>query len=123
MSVIVPVAGDLGPGADADALGLRDAAVAGQRVHGRLAVRPHALLEGAAKLGLMRGADHVVALVLERGIEEEAVVIELEVLGGVTEAGALAQGDELLALGERTDGDRPFLESDWHEGRGKEGGL
>ena len=48
--------------------------------------RPDALLERAAQLGLMRGAHDVVALVLERGIEEEAVVLELEVLVVLTDA-------------------------------------
>ena len=48
-----PVPGDLGPRADADAVGLRDPAVARQRVRGRLAVGPDALLERAAQLGLV----------------------------------------------------------------------
>ena len=105
--------GDLGPGADAHAVGLGDAAVAGERVGGRIAVGPDALLEGAAQLGQMRVADEVVALVVERGVEEEAVVLQLEVLAVLADA-ALAEGEELLALGERTDGDRPFLEGNWH---------
>ena len=87
----------------------------------RLGVGPHALLEGAPQLGLVRGADDVVALVLEGGIEEEAVVLDLEVLALLADS-ALAQGDELLALGERADGDRPFLESNWHK-KGREGGT
>jgi hypothetical protein len=53
-------------------------------------------------------------------IEEEAVVLDLEVLALFADS-ALAQGDELLALGERADGDRPFLESDWHRKKGRRG--
>jgi len=111
------VVGDLGPGADADAVRLRDAAVARQRVGGRLGIGPHALLESAAQLGLVRGAHDVVALMLERRIQEESLVVELEVLVVLADA-ALAQGDELLALGERADGDRPFLESSRHNQTG-----
>ena len=119
-SVTVQCAGDLGPRPDADAIGLRDAAVARQRLGGRLGVGPHALLEGAPQLGLVRGANDVVALVFEGRIEEEAVVLDLEVLALFADA-SLAQGDELFALGEGTDGDRPFLESNWHR-KGREGG-
>ncbi len=50
---------------------------------------------------------------VERGVQEEAVVVELEVLFGLANT-ALAQGDQLLAFGEGADGDRPFLESNWH---------
>jgi hypothetical protein len=55
------------------------------------------------------------------GIEEEAVVLDLEVLALFADA-SLAQGDELFALGEGTDGDRPFLESNWHR-KGEKGGT
>src|SRR4051794_14555632 len=121
--VHLPVPRDLGPRAQPDALGLGDAAVARQRVRGRLAVGPDALLERTAQLGLVRGADDVVAAVLEGRIQEEAIVLELEVLAVVAEPAALAKGDELLAFGERADGDRPFLEGNWHkEGRGRKGG-
>ena len=120
-SVTVQCAGHLGPRPDADAIGLRDAAVARQRLGRRLGIGPHALLEGAPQLGLVRGANDVVALVLEGRIEEEAVVLDLEVLALFADA-ALAQGDELFALGEGTDGDRPFLESNWHK-KGREGGT
>jgi hypothetical protein len=93
-------------------------------VRRRLAVRPHPLLERTAQLGLVRGAHDVVATVLEGRIEEEAIVLELEVLAILAEAAALTQGDELLAFGERADGDRPFLEGNWHrEGRGRKGGM
>ena len=107
--------GDLGPGADADAIGLRDAAVARQRVQRRVAVRPHALLERAAQFGRMRVADDVVALVVECGIQEEAVVFELEVLVLFADP-ALTKGQELLAFCERTNGDGPFLQGNWHRG-------
>jgi hypothetical protein len=94
-----PRAGDLGPGADADAIGLRDPAIARQRVGGRLAVGPHALLQRAPQLGLVRLANQVVALMIEGGVQEEAVVIEGEVLARLTDT-ALAERHELLALGE-----------------------
>jgi len=68
----------------------------------------------------VRGANDVVALVFESGIEEEAVVLDLEVLALFADA-ALAQGDELFALGEGTDGDRPFLESNWDKERERRG--
>ncbi|MEA2246815.1 MAG: hypothetical protein QOH46_1344, partial [Solirubrobacteraceae bacterium] len=79
-------------------------------------------LEGATQLGLMGGANDVVALMFECGIEEEAVVIQLEVLALFADSG-LAQREELFALGERTDGNRPFLESNWHREGVSEGGL
>ena len=105
--------GDLGPGADPHALGLGDAAVLEQRPRGRLLVGPDALLEGAAQLGVVGLAHEVVPLVVEGRIEEELVVLDLEVLVLLADA-ALAHGDELLALGERSHGHGPFLESDWH---------
>jgi hypothetical protein len=46
----------------------------------RIAVGPDALLEGALELGKVGVAHQVVALVVERGVQEEAVVLELEVL-------------------------------------------
>ena len=108
-------AGDLGPGADAHAVGLRDPAVHRQRARRRLAVGPDALLERAAQLGLVRLAHEVVALVVERRVQEEAVVLEREVLVRLADA-ALAEGEQLLALGECAHGDGPFLESDRHKG-------
>src|SRR4051794_4927917 len=108
-----PGARDLGPRTDADAIGLVDAAVLGERMRRRLALGPHALLEGAAQLGLVGLAHQVTALVVERRVEEEAIVLDLEVLVGLADT-ALAERDELLALGERAHGDSPFLESDWH---------
>jgi len=109
------VPGDLGPRADAHALGLLDAAFDAERLHRRLAVVPHAFLERPAQLGLVGFAHEVVALVVERRVQEEAVVLELEMLFGLAYT-ALAQGDQLLAFGEGADGDRPFLESNWHFG-------
>ena len=108
------MAGDLGPGADPHPVGLLDAAIHRPGVQPRLAVGPHALLERALQLRLVGLADQVDPLVVERGVEEEAVVLELEVAVGLPNA-ALAQGDQLLALGERAHGDGPFLECDWHE--------
>src|SRR6202035_1386204 len=98
-----------GPSPDAHALGLLDAAFHAERLHGRLAVVPHAFLEGPTQLRLVGLAHEVVALVVEGGVEEEAVVVELEVLFRLADS-ALAQGDQLLAFGEGADGDRPFLE-------------
>ena len=105
----------LGPGPDPHAVGLRDAAVLDQRLGGRLAVGPHALLERALELGHVRLADQVVALVVEGRIEEEAIVLDLEVLVLLANA-ALAQGEQLLTLGERAHGYSPFLDSYWHRG-------
>src|SRR5215213_10171129 len=105
--------GDLGPGADAHPLRLRDAAVLEQRLRRRLVVRPHTLLERPGELREMRLADQVVPLVVERGVEEEAVVLDLEVLVLFADP-AFTQGEELLALGERTHGYGPFLECNWH---------
>jgi hypothetical protein len=82
-------------------------------VRRRLALGPDALLEGAAELGLVGLAHQLTALVIEGRVEEEAVVLDLEVLVGLADA-ALAQRDQLLALGERAHGDSPFLECDWH---------
>ena len=103
------------PCPDAHALGLLDPSFDAERLHRRLAVVPHAFLKRPAQLGLVGFAHEVVALVVERGIQEETVVLELEVLFGLAYT-ALAQGDELLAFGEGADGDRPFLKSNWHFG-------
>src|SRR5919109_5679493 len=61
----------------------------------------------------MRAPNQVVSLMVERRIQEEPVVIDLEVLVLLADP-ALAERQELLALGERTHGDGPFLESNWH---------
>jgi hypothetical protein len=61
----------------------------------------------------MRLADEIVALVVEGGVEEEPLVLYLEVLVLLANP-SLAEGEELLALGESAHGDGPFLESDWH---------
>ena len=53
-------------------------------------------------------------LVVEGGIEEEAVVLDLEMAVLLTDA-ALAQGEQLLALGQCAHGHSPFLESDRHK--------
>src|SRR4051794_22072184 len=108
-----PGPGDLGPRADSHAVGLMDPAVLRERMRRRLALGPDALLEGAPELGLVGLADQVTTLMIERRIEEEAIVLDLEVLVGLADA-ALAQSDELLALRECAHGDSPFLESDWH---------
>ena len=110
------VVGDLGPGADPHPVGLRDAAVLDQGPRRRLLVGPDALLERPAQLGVVGLAHEVVALVVEGRIEEELLVLELEVLVLLADA-ALAQGDELLALGERTHRDGPFFEGNRHLGK------
>jgi len=51
--------------------------------------------------------------VVEGRVEEEPLVLDLEVLLRLADA-ALSERDELLTLGERADGHRPFLESNWH---------
>ena len=99
--------------ADPHAVGLRDAAVLEQRPRGRLLVGPDALLEGATKLGMMGLADQVVPLVVEGRIEEELVVLDLEVLVVLADS-ALAEGDELLALGQRSHGHGPLFECNRH---------
>ena len=62
---------------------------------------------------MMRLAHQIVALVVERGVEEEAVVLDLEMLVLLADS-ALAEREELLALGESADRHSPFLESHWH---------
>ena len=102
------VVGDLGPGADADAVGLRDAAVLQQGPRRRLLVGPDALLERAPQLRVVGLAHEVVALVVEGRVEEELLVLELEVLVLLADP-ALAEGDELLALGRARAPSRPIL--------------
>src|SRR3954454_6233581 len=104
---------DFGPGAQENAVGLGDAAVLEQRFRRRLLVGPDTLLERAAQLRVVRFADQVVPLVVEGGVEEEPLVLELEVLVLLTDA-ALAQSEQLLALRESADRYSPFLESDRH---------
>ena len=50
---------------------------------------------------------------VESRIEEEALVLDLEALVGLADA-ALAQGHELLTLGERSYGNSPFFERNRH---------
>src|SRR3954452_14364519 len=69
------VIGDLGPGADPNPVGLRDAAVLEQRPRGRLLVGPDALLEGTTQLRVVGLADQVVALMVEGWVEEELVML------------------------------------------------
>src|SRR5581483_4130463 len=52
-------------------------------------------------------------LVIERGVEEKTLVIELEMFVRLANA-TLAQGEELLALGERPHSHGPFFESNRH---------
>src|SRR3954451_2309761 len=113
-----PRAGDLGPGTDAYAIRLRDAAVHRDRAARRLAVRPHALLQRPPELRVMGLAHQIVALVIERGVEEEAVVLELEVPVRLANS-AFAERQQLLALRKSAHGDSPFLESDRHRGGGR----
>jgi hypothetical protein len=103
----------LGPGTNSHTVGLGDAAVLKQRPRRRLLVGPDALLEGPAQLGMMRLAHQVVALMVEGGVEEELVVLDLEVLVVLLDP-ALAQRDQLLALRQCPHGHGPLFESDWH---------
>src|SRR5215207_9889295 len=107
------VIGDLGPGADPDPVGLRDAAVLKQGTRRRLLVGPYTLLERAAQLGMVRLAHEVVALVVEGGIEEEAVVLEVEMLLVLADP-ALAKREQLLTLGQRAHRHGPLFEGNRH---------
>ena len=107
------VVGHFGPGAQANPVRLGDAAVLEQRLRRRLLVGPDTLLESAAQLRVVRFTDEVVPLVIEGRVEEEALVLEFEVLVLLADA-ALAQSEQLLALRESADRYCPFLESDWH---------
>jgi len=51
--------------------------------------------------------------VVKSGIEEEALVLEFEVLVLLANS-ALTEREQLLTLGESADRYSPFLESDWH---------
>src|SRR5947209_16305242 len=114
------LAGDLRPGADPDAVGLGDPTVTCERFGGRLSLGPDPLLERAGELGLVGLAHQVVALVVEGRIQEEALVLDAKALRGLADP-TLAKGDQLLALGEGADGDRPFFESNWHWKEGLSG--
>ena len=100
----------LGPRADPDAVGLRDAAVLDECFWRRFPVAPDSFLERASQLGVMRLADEVVALVIEGGVEKEPVVLELEVLAVLSDA-ALSKSDELLSLGQRSNRHSPLFET------------
>ena len=80
----------------------------------RLAVAPDALLERPAQLGLVGLAHQIARLVVEGGVQEEALVGEPERLAGLADS-ALAEGYELLAFRQSADGDGPFFESNWHK--------
>jgi hypothetical protein len=61
------------------------------------------------------GLPHEIArLVIEGGVQEEALVGEPERLARFTKS-ALTKGYELLAFRQSADGDSPFFESNWHE--------
>ena len=78
------VFGYFGPGADTDTVGLRDPAVLQQGAGRGFLVRPDAFFEGAVQLGVVRGTHQVVLLVVKRGVEEEAIVLELERAAALT---------------------------------------
>jgi len=84
------VRGDLGPGANAYPVGLGDLHSTVECIERRLAIAPDALLECAGQLGLVRGPHQVGALMVERRIKEETVVVEFEMLVGLANA-ALAE--------------------------------
>ena len=64
----------------------------------RLAVAPDALLERAAQLGLVGLAHEVAGLVVERRVQEEALVGEPERACSDAAEHALAERQELLAF-------------------------
>src|SRR3954451_3781187 len=112
-----------GPGADAHAVRLRDLAVAVEQRRGRLAVRPHALLERALELGVVGLAYEAAGLVVEGRVQEEPVVLDLEVAVLLADT-TLAESQQLLAFGESAHGHGPFFESDRHmRGAGPRPGL
>jgi hypothetical protein len=82
-------------------------------VRRRLAVGPDTLLERTAQLRPVRLAHEVATLMVERRVQEEAVVLKREVLVGLADS-ALAERHELLAFGKRAHGDGPLLKCDWH---------
>jgi hypothetical protein len=59
-------------------------------------------------------AYEVARLVIEGGVQEEALVGEPERLAGFTDA-ALAESYELLTFRESANSDSPFFESNWHK--------
>jgi hypothetical protein len=61
----------------------------------------------------VRLAHEVGALMVERGVEEEPLVLDVEVLVRLADA-ALSERDQLLTFGKRANRYRPFFESDWH---------
>src|SRR5690606_7881455 len=105
----------LGPGTDANTLGLNDPAVEDVLV-GRLTVGPDTLFERTTQFRLVRLTHQVGALMIEARVQEEPRVIEFEAVSSV--AATLAEGEQLLTFGERTNRNRPFLECNWHKERG-----
>ena len=61
----------------------------------------------------MRLAHEVVSLVVEGRVEEELLVLELEMLVFLADS-TLAEGDELLALGQGAHRYSPLFEGDRH---------
>src|SRR4051794_11140866 len=97
-----------GPGADAHAVRLRDLAVAVEQRRGRLAVRPHALLERALELGVVGLAYEAAGLVVEGRIQEEPVVLDLEVAVFLPGTAPL-EGAQQRPLRERPPSHRPLF--------------
>ena len=95
------------------AVRLVDPAVLNQRLGGRVSVGPDTFLERSPELRVVRLANEVVALVVEGGVEEEAVVIELEMAVFLPDP-TFTERQKLLAFGKRADGYGPFFERDWH---------
>src|SRR5579862_4712788 len=59
---------------------------------------------------------------IERRVQKEPVVVQLEVLVGLTNA-ALAKGQKLLSFGKGPHGDGPFFKSNRHVVVRENGGL
>src|SRR5204863_9398388 len=96
---------------------LRDLALAVKQVRRRLAVGPDALLQCPLELRMVRVAHEAAGLMVEGGVEEEAIVLDLEMAVLLADS-PLAEREELLAFGEGAHGDGPFFESDRHRSEG-----
>jgi hypothetical protein len=110
-----PLLDDLGPCADANAVGLGEVALRGDFDGGRLAFGPDAFLHRAFELRLVALSDQLGAVEVEGRVEEEAVVLEVVAATGLLNV-AVADDEQLLAFCECPDGYGPILVGDRHEG-------
>ena len=71
----------------------------------------------------MMGRPHqIVVLVVECGVEEEAIMLQLEVLVLLADS-AFAECQELFAFRQGSHGNGPFLERNWHRVLSQVGGC